>query len=161
MNTAVAPDKQILDEDISGPIFRCAELEGRWRHVSTRWPHVLIAVSAAPRENAPSEYGFRFDCAGYRQKPATAQPWDLASDSPLPPRAWPTGRSIVPSVFRAEWKGGCCLYLPCDRVAIDTHPNWRHEHAGRLWDPDRGIVSYLEQVHELLNSSDYTGTRSA
>lgn len=156
-----APDRLLLEGDLAAPEFRCGETEGRWRHVATTWPHVMIAVSAAPRPGAPAEYGFRFECTGYRQSPPTAQPWDLESNMALALNRWPAGRSIVPSVFRPQWQNGRCLYLPCDRIAIEGHANWHHEHPARLWNPPRGIVCYLEQLHDLLNSTDYTGTNGA
>jgi hypothetical protein len=91
----------------------------------------------------------------------TARPWDLAANAPLPGNRWPTGRSIVPSVFRPGWKSGECLYLPCDRLSIEGHDQWRNEHPSRLWKPERGITCYVEQVYELLNQSDYTGAAGA
>ena len=157
MNTVKPPDQSLLESDLAASEFRCGEIEGRWRHIITTWPHVVIAVSAALRTNAPPEYGFRFECTGYRQSPPTARPWDLTSNAPLARSSWPTGRSIVPSVFRPQWKDGTCLYLPCDRLAIEGHGNWQHEYPTRLWNPSRGIVCYLEQLHDLLNSIDYTG----
>lgn len=152
------PDRLLLDHDLAESAFQLGEIEGRWRHVSTTWPHVLIAVSALSRPSAPSEYAFRFECTGYRQIPATAQPWDLDANTALSLQRWPTGRSIVPSVFRPQWKSGQCLYLPCDRMAIEGHANWQTEHPTRLWNPARGMICYLEQLYELLNSNDYTGT---
>ena len=161
MTIHVPPDRLMLVQDLAAATFRCGEIEGKWRHVGTAWPHVIIAVSAAERAGAPSEYAFRFECSGYRQAPPTAQPWDLARTAPLPPPAWPHGRNIVPSVFRPDWKGGTCLYLPCDRISFEGHAKWQHEHPNRLWQPSRGIICYLEQLYELLNQSDYTGVRGA
>lgn len=155
------PDQQLLDLDLAAVDFRCGEIEGRWRHVRTAWPYVVIAVSAAERSGAPTEFGFRFECAGYRQTAVTAQPWDIDANAPLPASRWPAGRSIIPSVFRPDWKNGLCLYLPCDRLSIEGHDQWRHEHPSRLWQPARGIICYLEQLYDLLSQSDYTGARSA
>ena len=59
------------------------------------------------------------------------------------------------SVFRPNWKAGSALYLPCDRESIRGHDNWRNEMPSKIWDPAKGIVHYLELVHELLNSADY------
>ncbi len=87
----------------------------------------------------------------------TGQPWDLEADGPLPASRWPAGSSVVASVFRPEWKQGQCLYLPCDRLSIEGHDNWRNEHPSRLWQPSRGIICYLEQIYELLNQGDYSG----
>lgn len=161
MNAPIAPDRMLLDHDLAAPDFRCGEIEGRWRHAETTWPHVLIAVAAAERPSSPAEYAFRFECTGYRQRPVTGQPWDLATGAPLAMTRWPKGRSIVPSVFRPDWQGGQCLYLPCDRISIEGHDNWRHQHPSRLWQPARGIICYLEQLHDLLNQDDYTGAVSA
>lgn len=161
MNAPFPPDRAMFEHDLAAPEFRRGELEGHWRHIATTWPHAIIAVSAPPRPNAPTEYAFRFECSGYRQTPATAQPWDAAANAPLPGNRWPGGTTIVASVFRPDWKQGHCLYLPCDRLSIEGHPNWRAQYPSRLWQPARGIICYLEQIYELLNQSDYTGLRSA
>lgn len=161
MGIHVALDQQLLDIDLAAPAFRCGQTRRRWWHIGTAWPHVMIGVSAAERTAAPNEYAFRFECSGYRQIPVTAQPWDVVAGAPLQPARWPTGRFLLPSVFRPEWKGGLCLYLPCDRLSIEGHDNWRNEHPNRLWQPSRGIVCYLEQLHDLLNQDDYAGVRGA
>src|SRR5690606_209793 len=109
--------------------------------------HVLVAVAAAERESAPTEYVFRFDCEDYPQSPPTARPWDSAVDQPLAAAQWPGGTSRVPAVFRPDWKEGCCLYLPCDRIAAQGHDNWVNEHPSLQWSPQRGIVLYLNEVH--------------
>lgn len=161
MQSVASPDSILLAEDLKSPQFRLGEIEGRWRLVRTIWPYVVIAVSTAERGQSVREVGLRFECTGYRQMAATAQPWDLTTDRPLPPHRWPKGKTIIPSIFRPEWKGAQCLYLPCDRMAIEGHSNWNHEHPGRLWDVSRGLISYLEQIYDLLNSSDYTGAACA
>src|SRR5258706_13156732 len=112
MNAPLPPDRVLLELDLAAPEFRCGEVEGRWRHVSTDWPHVVIAVAAPPRPGAPEEFGFRFNCSGYRRMPVTAQPWDIAANAPLPPARWPTGPRMVSAVFRRDWEHGQCLYLP-------------------------------------------------
>ncbi|MBP2157486.1 MULTISPECIES: hypothetical protein [Asticcacaulis] len=161
MNIAVSPDRLILEQDLAAPDFRCGEIEGRWRHVSTTWPHTIIAVGADARSGAPDEYGFRFECCGYRQNPVTAQPWDIPGNRPLPFAQWPTGKTILPSIFRPDWKGGQCLYLPCDRFSIEGHDDWRNQHPSRLWQPRRGIICYLEQLYDLFHQGDYKGVRGA
>lgn len=60
--------------------------------------------------------------------------------------------------FRVDWENGRALYIPCDRVAIAGHPNWRAEHRGWLWNPAEGIIRYVRLVHEILNEEDYQGT---
>lgn len=157
MTVPIPPDRALLEQDLRAPEFRCGVLEGRWRHVGTDWPHAVIAISAPERPGSPAEFGFRFELSGYRASLPTAQPWDVTSNTALPATKWPTGRSIVPSVFRPGWKGGQCLYIPCDRLSMEGHDQWRDQHPSRLWQPTRGIVCYLEQIYELLNQSDYSG----
>lgn len=157
MNSIKPPDQLLLEQDLASAEFRCGEIEGRWRHISTTWPYAIIAVRSAPTGDGSVDFAFRFECTGYREAAVTAQPWNAETNLPLPAKDWPTGRSIVPSVFRPQWKEGRCLYLPCDRMSIQGHNDWIHQHPARLWDPSRGIVCYLEQIHELLNSYDYTG----
>jgi hypothetical protein len=159
MTAPVTPDRALLEQDLAAPEFRCGEIEGRWRNNALCWPHVILAVSAPPRPGSPTEFGFRFECSGYRQNPVTAQPWDIDAGKPLPAGRWPTGPVMVCAVFRPDWKQGQCLYLPCDRMSIEGHDNWRSQHPSRLWQPQRGIVCYLEQIYELFHQSDYSGIR--
>lgn len=161
MTASRPPDEVMLLEDLAAPRFRCGEFEGKWRLVSLQWPHAVIAVTASPRPGSPDEYAFSFECSGYRQTPVTAQPWDHAANGPLPAALWPGGKSIIPSIFRPDWKGGTCLYLPCDRISLEGHNNWLHEHPSRLWQPAIGITCYLDLLHGLLDQVDYTGVRGA
>ena len=155
------PDRLLLENDLTAPEFRCGQFEDRWRHIVTDWPHVVIAIAAPERPDSPSEYGFRFECSGYRGTAVTAQPWDISSNTPLPAHRWPTGDEIFSSVFRPDWRNGVCLYLPCDRIAFEGHTNWPTQHPSRLWQPARGIICYLEQVYDLFNQSGYSGARSS
>jgi hypothetical protein len=161
MNAPIPPDRLMLEQDLAAAEFRCGEAEGRWRHIASQWPHIVIAVSAPARVNAPPEFGFRFDCSGYRQTPVTAQPWDLKHNTALARSLRPTGPSHVCAVFRPDWKNGQCLYLPCDRMSIEGHDEWRTKYPSRLWKPTRGIICYLEQIYDLLHQSDYTGVVGA
>ena len=157
MNAPILPALLMLQQDLAAAEFRCGEVEGRWRHVSTNWPHVIIAVTSPARSNAPSEFVLRFECSGYRQMPVTGQPWDLNRNAPLATDSWPAGPFYVSAVFRPEWKNGLCLYLPCDRFSNEGHDEWRTKYPSRLWNPSRGIICYLEQVYDLLNFGDYAG----
>jgi hypothetical protein len=161
MDQRKPPDRVMLEQDLAAPEFRCSEIEGRWRCIGICWPYVTLAVAAPERPSSPLEFGFRFECSGYRQSPVTAQPWDLAADNALSAARWPTGPVMVSAVFRPEWKQGLCLYLPCDRLSIEGHDNWRNEHPSRLWRPERGIICYLEQIYDLFHQSDYSGIRGA
>lgn len=161
MTVQTPPGLLLLQADLAAPAFRCGEIEGRWRLISFTWPYVVIAVSAPVRPSAPTEYTFRFECTGYRQRAATAMPWDSVANAPLPFARWPTGGPVVASVFRPQFKNGHCLYLPCDRMAFEGHTNWPSEHPSRLWQPTRGIICYLEQLHDLFHQSGYSGVCGA
>lgn len=160
MSKVTPPDQLLLIRDLGAPEFRSRELDGHWRLIELVWPHAMFAVSAAERPNSPVEYSFRFECTGYPQTPPAAQLWDLESNSPVFANQRPLGKGLVSVVFRMDWEGGKSLYLPCERVAINSHPDWRTQHPSRLWNPPRGIVCYLEQLYDILNSNDYTGASS-
>ena len=148
----MAPDERAFRADVAKAAFRLGELEGRWRVVSITWPYALIGVTA----NDGCEYVLRFNGEGYPQIPPTAGPWDVECDAILAFDRWPRSNGgRVASVFRTGWKGGSALYLPCDRESVRGHDNWRNEMPSKIWDPARGIIHYLELVHELLNSADY------
>jgi hypothetical protein len=155
----MGPDEGMFRAHLeSGPFLSGAD-RGRWRLIEITWPYTVVGVSAAARENGPLEYVFRFECSNYPQSPPTAQPWDLEYGVPLAPARWPGGRSRVPAAFRPDWKGGQCLYLPCDRVSIEGHDAWRTQHPAMNWTSTSDITLYLDILYELLNSSDYTGAR--
>jgi hypothetical protein len=149
----------VLRAHLDGGPFRSGVDRGRWRLVALAWPHVVIAVSAAERAGAPSEYAHRFECTGYPQTAPTAQPWSEADDEPLAYDRWPGGRLRVPAAFNPGWKSGQALYLPCDRLAIEGHDPWATQHPSMIWSPRRDITQYLHVIYELLNSSDYSGLR--
>ena len=148
-----SPDQRMLRLHLESGRFRAGVVAGRWRLVSLEWPHVVIGVNA--RDGV--EYGFRFHCTDYPHTAVTAQPWDIENNTRLPAEKWPTGQDRFSLAFNPGWKGGTCLYLPCDRQSIEGHENWRNEHPALLWDPKKGICKYLGIIHELLNSTDYGG----
>jgi hypothetical protein len=147
-----APDERAFQADAAKAAFRLGTAEKRWRLCGINWPFVLIAVTAKDGR----EFVLRFNCAGYPETPPTAGLWNPELDQILEFEKWPQGNSgRVSAVFRKEWKNGTALYLPCDRVTIEGHENWRTEMPSKIWRPSVGIVHYLEFVHELLNSKDY------
>ena len=155
----MGPYERVLRSHLAAGPFQSGVDRGRWRLLSVQWPHVIIAISAAERPAAPDEYVLRFECGDYPRTPPTAQPWDTPQGAPLEHARWPAGKSRVQLAFNPNWKGGQCLYLPCDRLSIEGHDGWRSQHPSMIWSPSGDITQYLRIVHELLNSSDYTGTR--
>lgn len=158
----MSPDERALRADLAKAPFRLGQADHRWRLMEITWPSVLIGVFAKDGR----EYVIRFDCTGYPQSPPTGSPWDPIRGRTLAFDQWPQSRGgsqhgRVGAVFRPDWQNGTSLYLPCDRVPLSTHDNWRTEHPSKLWRPAEGIVHYLEVVHELLHSSDYLSPAGA
>ncbi len=154
-------DEQVFRAHLEAGSFQSGFDRGRWRLLSISWPHSVIAVQAAERDGGPPEYALRFEGTNYPQSPPTAQPWDADGDVPLPPERWPGGKTRVPLAFNPGWRGGQCLYLPCDRLSIEGHDPWRTQHPSMIWTPASDITLYLRIVHDLLNSSDYSGPRGS
>lgn len=156
----MGPDEQVFRAHIERGPFQSGVARDRWRLITIEWPHALIGVTAAPRDDSPEEYVFRFDCSNYPASAPTAQPWDLERGAPLEHWRWPTGRSRVPLAFNPNWNPQA-LYLPCDRLAMPGHEPWREQHPYMVWSSAGDITQYLRILHELLNSTDYTGPRGA
>jgi len=153
----VPPDERALRLHLESGRFLSAGAAGRWRLVALDYPYVFIGVVA--RDEV--EYVLRCECRDYPRTPATAQLWDMEANKPLPTARWPAGQGRVALAFNPGWKNGTCLYLPCDRLSIEGHDQWKTDHPSLLWDPDKGLCKYLGIVHELLNSKDYGGRRAA
>jgi hypothetical protein len=149
----MTPDERAFQADLSKANFRLGQLERRWRLESVSWPLALICVTARDLQ----EFVLRFDCSGYPQTPPTAGLWDCINKRILAAAKWPKSNGgRVGAVFNPGWKSGSALYLPCDREAIAGHENWRTQMPSKIWRPTDGIIQYLEIVHELLNSTDYS-----
>jgi hypothetical protein len=153
----VPPDERVFRAHVAGARFQSRVDRGDWHLIEIEWPHALIAVSAAERQNGPEEFVFRFELSGYPTTTPTATPWDSETNAVLPPAKRPKGYRVG-MAFRTDWNEGLALYVPYDRVAIDSHPNWRTQHPRYLWDATKDITFYLRNVHDLLNNEDYEGT---
>lgn len=148
-----APDQRAFETDVAKATFRLAVADGRWRIIKTAWPYAYFAVAASDGR----EHVVRLNCAGYPQVGPTGGPWDVERNQILAFDLWPRGSGgRVSAVFRPDWQNGAALYHPFDRVSWDGHANWRNEMPAKVWKPARGISQYLEVLHELLNSRDYT-----
>ena len=161
MSNIQSLDEKIFDSHLKGGTFQYGVDQKKWRLISIEWPYVIIGVNAKTHNGWPTEYSFRFECSDYPNSPVTAQPWDINTNKPLDPNKWPGGKNRVPKVFRPDWKGGACLYLPCDRISIEGHSAWPSKHPHLIWKPTSEITLYLEAIYELINSSDYSGPRCA
>lgn len=147
MEAQPGADERAFREHVERPDFQLGEARGQWRSLRIHWPTADIAV----RARDGTEWGFKFLLDGYPARLPNARPCDLTNGAPLPPAQWPTGTGRFAAVFNAGWNAAA-LYLPCDRLALPGHDNWRVELPELLWPPARGIIHYLEILHDLLNS---------
>ncbi len=153
---AVEPDERAMDAHLRHARFRAGIDAGCWRVISYDWPRSMIAISAAPREDAPEEFVFSFELSGYPQAGPTACMWDLEADNVLAAAKRPKGFRAE-RVFRADWEDGKALYAPWDRVALAGHPDWPARYPREAWNSKRDLAFYLEEVHDILNAEDYEG----
>ena len=144
-------DEQSLRADLGSARFLAGEDRGRWRFRDLRWPHVLVDVIA--KDGRP--FTLRLECSNYPDPAPTGTFWDLEGNRQLPFDGWPRGGERIRLALRPDWQGGSALYIPCDRISIAGHDGWRTQYPQLIWNPQRGIVMYLEVVYELLHSRDY------
>jgi len=161
MNAQLPPDQAVFMTHLGEARFQEGVRESWWQLVSINWPHVVLRVFADRRPSAPVFFDFLFDCAGYPNDPPTARLWDSEANAALPFTRWPTGGQRVTAAFNPSWEGGRAVYLPCDRIAIRGHADWPQKYPSKLWKPKVGIAHYLELLHGLLNTKDYSGLRGA
>lgn len=144
------PDERAFRAHAERPDFSIGEVKGQWRLVSVSWPHAFVTV----RARDGSDWAFRLTVDGYPAQLPNAQPWDLGAGGPLPTPLWPKGAGRVATAFAPNWNAHA-LYLPCDRLALPGHEAWLVQHPEKAWDPERGIIHYLEIIHDLLASFDH------
>ncbi|MGE3795253.1 MAG: hypothetical protein AB7I38_15170 [Dehalococcoidia bacterium] len=149
--------ERLFREDLAGGAFAAGEDRGMWRLDLIAWPRAVIEVAAPPRPGGPEWFALRFELSAYPGAPS-AQPWDPVADDALPSARWPDGNERLRLAFRPDWRLDA-LYIPLDRLALESHPNWSTEYPASIWDPHGGIVQYLRFVYDLLNGAGYSGVR--
>ncbi len=152
----LAPDERTFRDHLLGAAYRAGVEEGLWWLLGISWPHAWIAVRAAARVGAPDAFTLRFELSGYPAQAPTATPWDVAANTQAGQAARPKG-GRAERAFRTDWESGSALYVPCDRVALAGHPNWRDEHRSWAWDPTKDITLCLRLLSEMLMSDEYAG----
>jgi len=159
------PDQRAFEADIEDADFQIGFDKGMWGLAdatqlpeSLVWPKAVLWVAVAQRENTPQRFYLVLDLDNYRAVAPTGPFWDMGTKSALPITKWPKGKSgsRVAKVFRTDWKDNA-LYHPYDRVAADSHKQWKTEQSHLIWDSQHTIVDYLTEIHGLLNSGDYIG----
>lgn len=158
------PDESAVREHLAGGPFRLGLAHGRWRNPRLVWPHLTVEVAAADRPGGPPFYTLRVELNGYPAMAPLGEFWAPDDDTKLAPERWPGGtpNSRVVALLRPDWaKGHHGLYAAFDRSGLTHHPEWRQTHSTEAWTPRHTLSDYLEHVHDLLASPDYTGPRSA
>lgn len=150
-----APDQRAVIACLESPRFRSGVDSGHWRLVATEWPHVVFAVSAAPRDGAPGEFGVRVELVSYPQQPPACTAWSLEHQRKLTAEERPTGERVG-DVFKYSWQEGEALYAPWDRSCA-RYSDWSTKHPALVWHARRDLTFVLRQVHALLNADDYVG----
>lgn len=150
MTAPIGADERAFREHAERLDFELGQAKGKWRLLRITWPKVDIAV----RARDGTEWGFKFLLDGYPAQLPNARPCDVETGTPLAPDNWLKGTGRVAAVFNPNWNPSA-LYLPCDRLALPGHDQWRTDLPELLWPPARGIIHYLEIIHDLLASYAY------
>jgi hypothetical protein len=145
--------EQRLRQDLEAAPFIAGERDGRWVLRELAWPLLFVDVVARDKRR----FTLRLQCRDYPQAPTGAF-WDPERGSWLAAANWPRAGARFGNALRTDWQGGTALYIPCDRLSINGHDQWRQLHPAWLWDPQIGIVRYLDVVWTLINGSDYVAT---
>ena len=153
MEAAIGADERAFRTHTGRPDFEIGTAKGQWQLFRIDWPWAILTVTA--RDGI--KWAFRFHLPGYPVALPNAQPWSLETDGPLTATHWPSGTGRVAAAFNHGWNTSA-LYLPCDRLALAGHEQWLVQHPEKAWPPVRGIVHYLEIIHDLLASHQYHST---
>lgn len=153
---AIDPSRRLVEAHLRSARFLAGETAGRWRVIKIEWPYVIIAISAAPRENSPTEYAMRFELQGYPETAPTGGIWDVEDGSSLPGEKRPKGARAA-QLFRTDWGEGLSMYAPFDRIALQGHPDWPANYPMTMWTPFRDLTFVLTEIWETLNADDYLG----
>lgn len=154
LEPGVDPNHRRLRQDLLAPDVENGVAAGSWRVIDLSWPILTVAIAVG--DNA--ELGMRLDVQGYPLQAPAGQPWNLATNTPLPMAEWPiSGRN--PEIFRHDWSppNNNAPYLACDRAAIVSHTNWPSERPERCWNPTRTIGFYLRELTRELACATMPG----
>lgn len=149
INGFINSPEELLNLDLEKPEYLSGVFDGDWGNEienGPQWPISIFWVRA--KDNL--KYYLRFDLTNYNQEAPTAQLWDIETNLPLAYEHFPKWSKRCLQVFKI-W-GNQCIYLPCDRMAINGHTDWPVLHVNLVW--KNGIDSihkYLNEVHQILN----------
>jgi len=136
-----------LLKDLESGKMKSGESKNRWTIDKYDCPYVFISI----RASNDKYYTLYFNCTDYPNAAPTSTLWDLDNNQLLPHQSWPKG-GRVSKVFNPGWNGGKAIYIPCDRMAINGHENWRNDYPWLIWNPEKGIHQYVSAIYEVLQS---------
>lgn len=144
-------DKEIFKQHLESTPYEIGFNKGKWGVESNLedWPAVIIWVKCSGYIGLKSKYHFRFILSNYPEQTPNATVWDVNNNCISKSEDWPTSDSLS-EIFRPEWNVNG-LYLPCDKIAIDTHPDWSNKYNNYKWCSDSTIVNYLDLLFNYLN----------
>jgi hypothetical protein len=150
INGFINSPEELLKLDLEKPEYLSGEFDSDWGKVEIengpQWPISIFWV----RAKGNLKYYLRFDLTNYNQEAPTAQLWDIETNLPLAQEHFPKWSKRCLQVFKI-W-GNQCIYLPCDRMAINGHSDWPVLHAYLVWKSGiDSIHKYLNEVHQILN----------
>ncbi|MCB0496169.1 MAG: hypothetical protein KDC79_08535 [Cyclobacteriaceae bacterium] len=145
-----APEEEVLNDHLNSAEYQSGAMEESWGMIENdkrpQWPFVIFWVVA----KSGDKYFFRFDLTGYNEFAPTAILWDPSTNTPLGQSKWPNWNKRTKQVFRL-W-GKQCLYLPCDRLALEGHTDWPQKHNYLIWKAfEDTITKYLIELYQTLN----------
>lgn len=130
--------------------FQDAIDRGRWSLVypaNETFPELYVKM------NSPlGEFTLKLNIEGYPTVAPLGRLWDLDSDETLDKAKRPVVLNNQVA-FRMEYGKPTCnsLYIPCDRCAMKTHPDWKTKYPADWWKPTDTIFKYVNFVYHLIN----------
>lgn len=146
------PDERAFRAGLEAASFQAGVEAGSWRLVSLAWPDAVFAITGG--DGIP--LGVRVNADGYPAVAPAGQPWDLDTNSSLPPHRWPEIGAVT-RPFRRDWSAapgnGNAPYIAADRVPLASHPEWAANHPERAWHSSRDVAFYLAEIVRELRGT--------
>jgi hypothetical protein len=142
--------KDIFQDHLISTEYQSGEIEGRWGEVYNEnrpeWPIFFFWIKTSSGE----KFNFKFDFSSYPQLAPTSIIWDIDNNMPLTQDKRPNSNKRAIQVFKVWPKQ--CVYLPCDRIAFEGHPDWPQKHPSLIWNPNEDtFLKYLNELYQILN----------
>ncbi|MFY0689053.1 MAG: hypothetical protein JXQ90_17920 [Cyclobacteriaceae bacterium] len=150
----VKPEVSLFLDHIESNEFQSGVDRGYWEvidsdQISSTWPLVFVRVAQGNKK-----FTLRFDLSGYPVLAPKGELWDEEKNTLLSKDKRPTGCENLNVAVRMSYGGPpqTSLYIPCDRGALTTHPEWREKYPVETWKKGDQVAKYLRFFHSLLNT---------